>query len=49
MTVNGIFTTFEDFNDNTLTPQKLHIETRISTRFLTHFFSTIKEDKNYDK
>ena len=31
MPVNGVFATFEDINDFTLTPQEIHIGTRINT------------------
>ena len=39
----GIFASFEGGNDNTLTPSKPLLQSRINT------FSTIMEDKDYDK
>ena len=52
MPVNGIFTTFEDINNFTLTPRKIHLGTRINTDlFQANFvhFSIIKEDNNYNQ
>jgi hypothetical protein len=45
----GIFASFEGGNDNTLTPSKPLLQSRINTDFLTITFSTIMEDKDYDK
>ena len=49
MSVIGIFAVFGGGNDNTLTPQKPLLQSRINTDFLTITFSTIMEDKDYDK
>ena len=49
MPVIGIFAGFEGGNDNTLTPWKPLLQSRINTDFLTITFSTIMEDKDYDK
>lgn len=49
MPIKSIFEVFEGVNDNTLTSQQQHLETRIITSFLTLTFSTIKEDKEYYK
>ena len=49
MPVNSIFAVFESGNDNTLTPFKPALQSRINTDFLTITFSTIMEDKDYDK
>ena len=49
MPVNSIFAVFESGNDNTLTPSKPLLQSRINTDFLTITFSTIMEDKDYDK
>ena len=43
MPVNSIFAVFESGNDNPL------LQSRINTDFLTITFSTIMEDKDYDK
>ena len=45
----GIFASFEGGNDDTLTPSKPLLQSRINTDFLTITFSTIMEDKDYDK
>ena len=49
MSVIGIFAVFEGGNDNTLPPLNLLLQSRINTDFLTITFSTIMEDKDYDK
>ena len=49
MPVNSIFAAFESGNDNTLTPLNPLLQSRINTDFLTITFSTIMEDKDYDK
>ena len=49
MPVNSIFVVFESGNDNTLTPQKPLLQSRINIDFLKVTFSTIMEDKDYDK
>ena len=49
MPVIGIFAVFEGGNDITLTPQKPLLQSRINIDFLKVTFSTIMEDKDYDK
>ena len=49
MPVNSIFAVFESGNDNTLTPSNPLLQSRINTDCLTITFSTIMEDKDYDK
>ena len=49
MPVNSIFAVFESGNDNTLTPQKPLLQSRINIDFLKVTFSTIMDDKDYDK
>ncbi len=49
MPVIGIFAVFEGGNDITLTPLKLLLQSRINIDFLKVTFSTIMEDKDYDK
>ena len=49
MPVNGIFAVIEGSNDNTLTPLNPLLQSSINTDFLTITFSTIMEDKDYDK
>ena len=49
MPVNSIFVVFESGNDNTLIPSNPLLQSRINTDFLTITFSTIMEDKDYDK
>ena len=49
MPVNSIFVVFESGNDNTLTPQKPLLQSRINIDFLKVTFSTIMEDKDNDK
>ena len=49
MPVNSNFAVFESGNDNTLTLLKPLLQSRINTDFLTITFSTIMEDKDYDK
>ena len=49
MPVNSNFAVFESGNDNTLTPLNPLLQSRINTDFLTITFSTIMEDKDYDK
>ena len=45
----GIFASFEGGNDNTLTPLNSLLQNRINIDFLKLTFSTIMEDKDYDK
>ena len=45
----GIFASFECGNDNTLTPLNSLLQNRINIDFLKLTFSTIMEDKDYDK
>lgn len=49
MPVIGIFAGFKGGNDITLTPLNPLLQSRINTDFLTITFSTIMEDKDYDK
>ena len=49
MSVIGIFAVFGGGNDNTLIPSNPLLQSRINTDFLTITFSTIMEDKDYDK
>lgn len=49
MPVIGIFAGFEGGNDNTLTPRKPLLQSRINIDFLKVTFSTIMEDKDNDK
>ena len=49
MPVNSIFAAFESGNDNTLTPLNSLLQNRINIDFLKLTFSTIMEDKDYDK
>ena len=49
MSVIGIFAVFEGGNDNTLTPLNSLLQNRINIDFLKLTFSTIMEDKDYDK
>ena len=49
MPVNSIFAAFESGNDNTLTPSNPLLQSRINIDFLKVTFSTIMEDKDYDK
>ena len=44
-----IFASFEGGNDNTLTPLNSLLQNRINIDFLKLTFSTIMEDKDYDK
>ena len=45
----GIFASFEGGNDNTLTPSNPLLQSHINIDFLKVTFSTIMEDKDYDK
>ena len=49
MPVIGIFAVFEGGNDITLTLLKPLLQSRINIDFLKVTFSTIMEDKDYDK
>ena len=49
MPVNGIFVVLEGGNDNTLPPLNPLLQNRINIDFLKLTFSTIMEDKDYDK
>ena len=49
MPVNSIFVVFEGGNDITLTLLKPLLQSRINIDFLKVTFSTIMEDKDYDK
>ena len=49
MSVIGIFAVFEGGNDNTLPPLNPLLQNRINIDFLKLTFSTIMEDKDYDK
>lgn len=45
MPANSIFMVFEVVNDNTLTPLKAHLKTRINSRFLTTTFRLLWRTK----
>ena len=49
MPVNSIFAVFESGNDITLTLLNPLLQSRINIDFLKETFSTIMEDKDYDK
>ena len=47
--INVVSVVFESGNDNTLTPSNPLLQSRINIDFLKVTFSTIMEDKDYDK